>query len=894
MGKVSFCVNGMSCAACSARVESAVEKIEGVSKAPVNLLAGTMSVEYDEKIFSSENQLIEKVSESVSKAGYEAIAKLENPSKEKRTSAKINLQDDIHANSKKAADELKNRLIISVIFLVPLMFVSMGEMIFGWLKIPVPAFYQLAFSGAKNSITYALTQVILLLPILYGNRKFFISGFKSLFNLHPDMNSLVAIGSFAAIFYSTVVLFKLSVVLGNVASGNGSLETVLALRHDLYFESAGTILTLVTVGKWLEAKSKSKTGEQVQKLVDLSPKTANLLQEDGTEIQIDAAACEVGDILIVRPGENIPVDGIVIEGISSVNEAALTGESLPVSKSQNDEVKAATINISGVLKIKATTRGDDTSFSRVIALVEEAASTKAPIAKIADKVALIFVPVVISIAIITFGVWMILGSPFGEALSSAIAVLVISCPCALGLATPVAIMVGTGKAAEIGILVKSGEALETLSKTQIAVFDKTGTITEGKPVVTDVILEKGISINQFMKVAYNLENASSHPLAEAVVNYAKENAFAESLNINNFENLPGRGISGKIDNKTYFAGNLLLLKEKLGEGEGFLKIQERLNILSEEGKTPLIIFEENQGILGLIGVKDLIRKNSKEAMKVLKELDIETVMLTGDNEKTAQVIAKEAGIDKVIAGVLPAEKEAVIRDLQKSLKNVSMVGDGINDAPPLTRANTGIAIGAGTDVAIESADIILVRNDLFDFVNAIKLSKAVIKNIKENLFWAFFYNAIGIPLAAGVFASTLGWRLNPMFGAAAMGLSSVFVVSNALRLRFFKGIEKSKTEEKQNNNFNNSMDSVKIEEIETRNQERSNIMDTRKVEIVIDGMACGHCSGRVEQALNALEGVSASVDLGQKTAFVTVTSDITDEKLSATVTDCGYTVVEVK
>ena len=894
MGKVSFCVNGMSCAACSARVESAVEKIEGVFKAPVNLLAGTMSVEYDEKIFSSENQLIEKVSESVSKAGYEAIAKLENPSKEKRPSAKINLQDDIHANSKKAADELKNRLIISVIFLVPLMFVSMGEMIFSWLKIPVPAFYQLAFSGAKNSITYALTQVILLLPILYANRKFFISGFKSLFNLHPDMNSLVAIGSFAAIFYSTVVLFKLSVVLGNVASGNGSLETVLALRHDLYFESAGTILTLVTVGKWLEAKSKSKTGEQVQKLVDLSPKTANLLQADGTEIQIDAASCEVGDILIVRPGESIPVDGIVVEGISSVNEAALTGESLPVSKSQNDEVKAATINISGVLKIKATTRGDDTSFSRVIALVEEAASTKAPIAKIADKVALIFVPVVISIAIITFGVWMILGSPFGEALSSAIAVLVISCPCALGLATPVAIMVGTGKAAEIGILVKSGEALETLSKTQIAVFDKTGTITEGKPVVTDVILEKGISINQFMKVAYNLENASSHPLAEAVVNYAKENAFAESLNINNFENLPGQGIYGNIEGKKFYAGNLLLLKEKLGEGEGFLKIQERLNILSEEGKTPLIIFEENQGILGIIGVKDLIRKTSKEAMKVLKELDIETVMLTGDNEKTAQVIAKEAGIDKVIAGVLPAEKEAVIRDLQKSLKNVSMVGDGINDAPPLTRANTGIAIGAGTDVAIESADIILVRNDLFDFVNAIKLSKAVIKNIKENLFWAFFYNAIGIPLAAGVFASTLGWRLNPMFGAAAMGLSSVFVVSNALRLRFFKGIEKSKTEEKQNNNLNFSMDSVKIEEIETRNQERSNIMDSRKVEIVIDGMACGHCSGRVEQALNALEGVSASVDLGQKTAFVTVTSDITDEKLSATVTDCGYKVVEVK
>lgn len=865
----------MSCAACSARVENAVGKIEGVTKAPVNLLAGTMSVEYDDKIFSSENQLIEKVSESVSKAGYEAVAKLENTSKEKRTFAKISSQGDIHANSKKAADELKNRLIISVIFLIPLMFVSMGEMIFHWLKIPVPAFYQLAFSGAKNSITYALTQVVFLLPILYANRKFFISGFKSLFNLHPDMNSLVALGSFAAVFYSTVVLFKLSVILGNVATGNGSLETVLALRHDLYFESAGTILTLVTVGKWLEAKSKSKTGEQVQKLVDLSPKTANLLQADGTEIQIDAASCEVGDILIVRPGESIPVDGIVVEGISSVNEAALTGESLPVSKSQNDEVKAATINISGVLKIKATTKGDDTSFSRVIALVEEAASSKAPIAKIADKVALVFVPVVISIAIITFVVWMILGSPFGEALSSAIAVLVISCPCALGLATPVAIMVGTGKAAESGILVKSGEALETLSKTQVAVFDKTGTITEGKPVVTDVILENLTSKEDLLKITLTLEKSSSHPLAEAVVNYCNENKIQESLNINNFENLPGRGISGKIDNKTYFAGNLSLVKENLGENEKIQKLEEKLNILSKEGKTPLIIFEKQSGVLGIIGVKDIIRKTSKEAMAELKKLDIETVMLTGDNQETAKVIAKEAGMDKVIAGVLPEGKEEVIRKLQETGKNVSMVGDGINDAPPLTRADTGVAIGAGTDVAIESASVILVKNDLLDFVNAIKLSKAVIKNIKQNLFWAFFYNSIGIPLAAGVFASSLGWRLNPMFGAAAMGLSSVFVVTNALRLKFFKGIKKPKTD------INETI-------------ERSNEMDSRKVEIVIDGMACSHCSGRVEQALNALEGVSATVDLAQKTAFVTVTGDVSNDKLSATVTDCGYTVVEVK
>ena len=589
--------------------------------------------------------------------------------------------------------------------------------------------------------------------------------------------------------------------------------------------------------------------------------------------------------MIVRPGESIPVDGIIVEGISSVNEAALTGESLPVSKSQNDEVKAATINISGVLKIKATTNGDDTSFSRVIALVEEAASSKAPIAKIADKVALVFVPVVISIAIITFVVWMILGSPFGEALSSAIAVLVISCPCALGLATPVAIMVGTGKAAESGILVKSGEALETLSKTQVAVFDKTGTITEGKPVITDVILENLTSKEDLLKITLTLEKSSSHPLAEAVVNYCEANNIQETLNINNFENLPGRGISGKIDDKTYFAGNLPLVKEKLGENEKIQKLEEKLNILSREGKTPLIIFEKQSGVLGIIGVKDVIRKTSKEAMAELKKLDIETVMLTGDNQETAKVIAKEAGIDKVIAGVLPEGKEEVIRKLQETGKNVSMVGDGINDAPPLTRADTGVAIGAGTDVAIESASVILVKNDLLDFVNAIKLSKAVIKNIKQNLFWAFFYNSIGIPLAAGVFASSLGWRLNPMFGAAAMGLSSVFVVTNALRLKFFKGIKKSETDTNENLDINQNF---------TETIERSNEMDSRKVEIVIDGMACGHCSGRVEQALNALEGVSATVDLAKKTAFVTVTGDVSNDKLSATVTDCGYTVVEVK
>ena len=548
-------------------------------------------------------------------------------------------------------------------------------------------------------------------------------------------------------------------------------------------------------------------------------------------------------------------------------------------------MKAATINISAVLKIKATTNGDDTSFSRVIALVEEAASSKAPIAKIADKVALVFVPVVISIAIITFVVWMILGSPFGEALSSAIAVLVISCPCALGLATPVAIMVGTGKAAESGILVKSGEALETLSKTQVAVFDKTGTITEGKPVITDVILENLTSKEDLLKITLTLEKSSSHPLAEAVVNYCEANNIQESLNINNFENLPGRGISGKIDDKTYFAGNLPLVKEKLGENEKIQKLEEKLNILSREGKTPLIIFENQDGILGIIGVKDVIRKTSKEAMAELKKLDIETVMLTGDNQETAKVIAKEAGIDKVIAGVLPEGKEEVIRKLQETGKNVSMVGDGINDAPPLTRADTGVAIGAGTDVAIESASVILVKNDLLDFVNAIKLSKAVIKNIKQNLFWAFFYNSIGIPLAAGVFASSLGWRLNPMFGAAAMGLSSVFVVTNALRLKFFKGIKKSETDTNENLDINQNF---------TETIERSNEMDSRKVEIVIDGMACGHCSGRVEQALNALEGVSATVDLAQKTAFVTVTGDVSNDKLSATVTDCGYTVVEVK
>ena len=717
MKKKSFDVKGMSCGACSARVENAVSKVDGVLNAPVNLLAGTMSVEYDEKVFPSEKDFELRILEVVSKAGYEAIAKFEETlSNEKTVSCgdsclnpKILGKDTVSKTSE--SKELKKRFIISVVFLLPLMFVSMGEMIFNLLKIPLPAFYQIAFSGGKNTITFALTQVIFLLPILYANRKFFISGYKSLFAFHPDMNSLVAIGASAAIIYSTVVLFQIGITFGNIAIGKSSLEAIMVLRHDLYFESAGTILTLVTLGKWLESKSKSKTGSQIQKLVDLSPKTANLVKDDGTEIQIEASSCNIGDILIVRPGESIPVDGVVIEGISSVDESALTGESLPVSKTVKDEVKAASINIGGMLKIKATTKGTDTSFSRVIALVEEAASSKAPIAKIADRVALVFVPVVISIAIITFVTWLILGLPFSEALSSAIAVLVISCPCALGLATPVAIMVGTGKAAESGILVKSGEALETLSKTQVAVFDKTGTITEGKPVITDVILENLTSKEDLLKITLTLEKSSSHPLAEAVVNYCEANNIQETLNINNFENLPGRGISGKIDDKTYFAGNLPLVKEKLGENEKIQKLEEKLNILSREGKTPLIIFEKQSGVLGIIGVKDVIRKTSKEAMAELKKLDIETVMLTGDNQETAKVIAKEAGIDKVIAGVLPEGKEEVIRKLQETGKNVSMVGDGINDAPPLTRADTGVAIGAGTDVAIESASVILVKND---------------------------------------------------------------------------------------------------------------------------------------------------------------------------------------
>ena len=874
MSKISFCVNGMSCAACSARVENAVQKIEGVVNAPVNLLAGTMTVEYDEKIYHTQEEIAAKVSESVSKAGYEALAKISKS--ENNSHITQNPKNDIHENARKAESELKTRFILSVIFLVPLMFVSMGEMIFGWLQIPVPTFFEAAFSGVKNSITFALTQLFLLLPILYFNRKFFISGFKSLFSLHPDMNSLVAIGAFASVFYSSVILFKIGVILGNVAFLGGSLETVMALRHDLYFESAGTILTLVTLGKWLEAKSKSKTGEQVQKLVDLSPKTGNLLQDDGSEIQIDASACMPGNILIVRPGESIPVDGVVIEGISSVNEAALTGESFPVSKSVKDEVKAASINISGVLKIRATTRGDDTSFSRVIALVEEAASSKAPIAKIADTVSLVFVPTVIAIALITFIAWMIAGVTFGEALSSAIAVLVISCPCALGLATPVAIMVGTGKAAEKGILVKSGDALETLSKTQVAIFDKTGTITEGQPVLTDVILESTLSKVDLLKIALSLEKSSSHPLAEAIIKYCEKENIKESQNITNFENIVGMGISAQIDDKQFFAGNLPLVKAKLGESQNITLLENKLNQLSSNGKTPLVIFEKTHGILGILGVKDVIRENSKEAISQLKKLGIETVMLTGDNKVTAQVIGNEAGLDKVVAELLPEDKEKVIRDFQKAKKTVAMIGDGLNDAPALTRADTGVAIGAGTDVAIESASVILVRNDLLDFVDSILLSKAVIKNIKQNLFWAFFYNSIGIPLAAGVFVSALGWRLNPMFGAAAMGLSSVFVVTNALRLKFFKGINKSDITQKNNN------------------PDRSEKMDTRDVEILIDGMACGHCSGRVEQALNAMEGVSATVDLAKKTAFVKVNGNVTNEELSNTVSNCGYTVLEVK
>lgn len=836
--KQKFDVMGMTCSACSAHVEKSVKGLSGINDVNVNLLQNTMVVDFDDSKLKEDD-----IIKAVVDGGYNAVVKGKT-------------QQSVEAKEVTSEiDSMKFRLIVSFAFLIPLMYISMGHM----MGFPLPSF----FHGTQNAVTFAFTQLLLTIPIVYVNRKYYIVGFKTLFKGSPNMDSLIAIGSSAAIVYGVFAIYNIGYGLGH-----NDIDMVSHYSMDLYFESAAMILALITCGKYLEAKSKGKTSDAIKKLIDLAPKQATVVR-DNKEVVIAVEDVVVGDIIVVKPGQSIPVDGIIVEGNSSVDESALTGESIPVEKNVNDKVIGATINKSGYFKFKALKVGDDTTLSQIVQLVEEASSSKAPIAKLADKVSGIFVPIVITIAVISTIVWLLLGYPFSFALSIGIAVLVISCPCALGLATPTAIMVGTGKGAENGILIKSAESLEIAHTINTVVLDKTGTITEGKPKVTDILLFDKLNEKELLTIAASVEKQSEHPLADAIVEKAVQDNIT-LVEINNFEAISGQGVIGEFDNKKIIAGNLKMMQNY---NIDISKHTQTSNELAEKGKTPLYFAIDNK-LVGIIAVADVIKQTSKQAIDEFKNMGIDVVMLTGDNKKTAEAIRQQLGITKVIAEVMPQDKEKEIRNIQSESKKVAMIGDGINDAPALARADVGIAIGAGTDVAIESADIVLIKSDLLDAVTAVQLSKSVIKNIKENLFWAFFYNSIGIPLAAGVFYPILNWKLNPMFAAAAMSLSSVCVVTNALRLKSFK--PKYKAVEIQNK---------KIIEKEVDNMEKT---------MLIEGMSCGHCSARVEKALNELDGVNATVDLDKKTAFIKLSKEVNDEVLTKAVTDVGYEVVSVK
>jgi len=748
-----FDVTGMTCSACTAAVEKSVKKLNGISNVTVSLMTNSMTIAYDSEVPE------ESVIEAVKKAGYGAQVH----HKKGERGAAVSTVNPIEEELK----EMKSRVKISFIFLIPLMYIAMGDMI----GLPIPSW----LLGIENAVSFAFIQMLLAIPIVYVNMKYYRVGFKALWLRAPNMDSLIAIGSSAAFIYGIYAIFRTGYGLGH-----GNMDIVHMYAHDLYFESGATILALITFGKYLEAKSKGKTSEAISKLMDLAPKTALVIRND-EEIEVAIDDVVIGDVVVVKPGKSVPVDGTIIEGSSSLDQSALTGESIPVEKTIGDKVIAATINKTGYFRFKAEKVGDDTTLAKIIQLVEDANSTKAPIAKLADKISGIFVPTVIAIAIVTFGVWMAMGYSFEFALSLAITVLVISCPCALGLATPVAIMVGTGKGAQNGILVKSAEALETLHSINTVVLDKTGTITEGKPVVTDILTNGDISEEELMLIAASIEKQSEHPLAEAIVEKAKELNLTLKK-VDNFNSVSGMGIAAFIDGNPYIAGNLALMNE---EGIDLGQFQEESDRLANEGKTPLF-FGDREKVFGIIAVADVVKKNSKRAIELFKKMGIDVVMLTGDNKRTAEAIRRQLDIDRVVAEVLPQDKEREIREIQEKGHIVAMIGDGINDAPALTRANVGVAIGAGTDIAIESADIVLIKNDLLDAVTAVQLSRATIKNIKQNLFWAFFYNILGIPLAAGVFYLSMGWKLSPMFAAAAMSVSSVFVVTNALRLKFFK------------------------------------------------------------------------------------------------------------
>lgn len=863
--KQKFDVTGMSCASCSAHVEKSVSKVAGVQEVQVNLLTNSMTVVYDDSVTSSG-----EIVSAVEKAGYGACPIQRQASSQAHSSLLVSREDPALKEQK----EMKRRLIISLVFLIPLFYLSMGHM----MGLPIPWFFQ----GEENALAFAFTQLLLCLPIALVNRHYFTGGFAALWHRSPNMDSLIGIGSAAALVYGVWAIYQIGFGLGH-----GDLHLVHEYSMDLYFESAGMILTLITVGKYLESRAKGKTSQAITKLINLAPKTAVRLT-DGVEQEIPLEMVQAGDILAVKPGQSIPTDGRVAEGLSAVDESAITGESIPVEKQPGDPVTGGSINQSGYLKIEATKVGGDTTLAQIIHLVEEASSSKAPISKLADRVSGVFVPIVISIAVLAIIVWLLVGEPFSFALSIGISVLVISCPCALGLATPTAIMVGTGKGAENGILIKSAEALEVAHSVGAVVLDKTGTITEGKPHVTDLV-DVG-RVPNLLQLAASLEKNSEHPLAAAIVAEAQKQNLS-LLPVEDFVSEPGKGIRGRIKGKIYLAGNQKIIEEN---GVDIRALERPAARLAEEGKTPMFFAQDGQAI-GIIAAADIIKPTSAQAVAEWKAMGIDVVMLTGDNERTAAAIQKQVGITRVVAQVMPQDKEKEVRAIQQSGKKVAMVGDGINDAPALTAADVGIAIGAGTDIAIESADIVLMKSDLMDAVTAIQLSKATLRNIKENLFWALFYNSLGIPLACGVFFSLLGWKLNPMFAAAAMSLSSVFVVSNALRLKFFRpkfsAPAAGAVNEKASKGIHvENLILPKPEELQNQLENKENKGEFAMTEKImkIEGMACGHCSARVEKALNAIDGVSATVDLEAKTASITLTKPVDDQVLIKAVTDAGY------
>ncbi len=897
MKKETYDITGMTCSACSARVEKTAAKLTGVQTVSVNLLTNNMKIEYDESALTQS-----EIVSAIEKAGYGAAprdaAPVMDSGRHIENSAVAHTGSGGQSKPANANEQhirgMKHRLICSFAVLIPMMYISMHGMFHHMFGLPVPQFVSALLDGEQNAVINVLTQFLLLLPILYWNRNYFINGFRNLLHGAPNMDTLIALGSAASTVYGLFALYRIGYGLGH-----GQEAVVTHYLSDIYFESAGMIVTLITLGKYLEARSKGKTSSAIEKLMDLTPRTALVLR-DGTEQEIPVPLVAAGDTVIVKPGARVPVDGVILSGHSSLDESPITGESLPVEKKEGDTVISASMNQNGYFQMRAERVGEDTTIQQIIRLVEEASSSKAPIARLADKVSGIFVPVVILIALITIAVWMFAGAGFESALSFGISVLVISCPCALGLATPVAIMVGTGKGAENGILIKSGEALETAHHVDTVVLDKTGTITEGKPHVTDV-LPFGSQKEELLRIAASLERQSEHPLADAVLNCAEsefrthtqthaenqKSAHSKTFYTEaaDFTLLPGQGVSAVIDGVRYYSGNLKLPVSCITQ-----EIRKCAEALSDEGKTPLL-FASDTRFLGIIAVADVVKQSSAQAVRLLHDMHIHTVMLTGDNERVADAIKRQTGVSDVIAGVLPQDKERHIRELKERGHIVAMIGDGINDAPALAAADVGIAIGAGTEIAIESADAVLIRSDLLDAVTAIRLSKAVIRNIRQNLFWAFFYNCIGIPLAAGVLYAPFHLRLTPMFGAAAMSLSSVCVVSNALRLRLFKPILNNvqKTPAK----CAGAIPTINEDNQTCLQADHKKEETTMTITLSIEGMMCEHCKKHVEEALAKLPVSSVSVDLAGKSAVITTDGDVADDTLKQAISDAGYELTDI-